>query len=423
MSRTASARMRATRGTGLLAWLACLLCLWTGTAAAQAADAEPGDSLRISLVTYGPGSLYWERFGHNTLLVRDLASGEATVYNYGLFDFAEDDFFWNFLRGRMTYHVGAWPFDEDLPGYVAEGRSAVEQPLDLTPRQRAELRDFLEWNVRPANAAYRYDYFVSNCSTRLRDALDRVLGGALREQSRGRSRGYTYRMNAVRLLAPDPWLMHVVDLGLGPFADQRLDLWQESFVPMALQRVVGEARVPDGHGGTRPLAAAPVTLAENRIEAPPDIPRDLRWPFLMAGLGIAAALWLLGRARHRRAARIGFSLAALVFSLAAGLAGAVLVLLWGFTEHRAAWRNENLLLLDPLCLALLPTWWRALRADWRPSRTARWLAGLVLAAAGFAVFSKVLPWFVQANVHWIALIVPIHLALAVTLWRQPRPAR
>ena len=142
-----------------------------------------------------------------------------------------------------------------------------------------------------------------------------------------------------------------------------------------------------------------------------------------AGLGIAAALWLLGRARHRRAARIGFSAAALAFSLAAGLAGAVLVFLWGCTEHRAAWRNENLLLLDPLCLALLPAWWRAMREDWRPSRTARWLAGLVLAAAGFAVFSKVLPWFVQANVHWIALIVPIHLVLAATLWRQPRAAR
>jgi len=418
--RPASRRGGLALRLGAWAWLALLAVLMRVPAADAA---EPGETLQISLLTYGPGELYWERFGHNALLVRDRATGEALVYNYGMFDFAEDDFFWNFVRGRMTYHVGAWPLDEDLPAYVAAGRGAVEQQLDLAPAQRAALRDFLEWNVQPAHARYDYDYFTSNCSTRIRDAIDRALGGALRDRSRGRSRGYTYRMDAVRLLAPQPWLMHVVDLGLGPFADQRLDFWQESFVPMTLASVVRDARIVDDAGATRPLVMAEDTLAENRIAAPPELPADLRWPFLAGGIGIGLALTALARARRYRAARIGFSLAALLVALAAGLGGLVLALLWGFTEHRAAWRNENLLLLDPLCLALLPTWWAAMRPAWRPGRVARMLMLLVLLAAGFAVFSKVLPWFVQQNGHWIALLVPIHVALALALWRQPAPGR
>ena len=37
--------------------------------------------------------------------------------------------------------------------------------------------------------------------------------------------------------------------------------------------------------------------------------------------------------------------------------------------------------------------------------------------AAFALFSKILPWFAQANLHWIVLLLPIHLALAFALAR------
>jgi hypothetical protein len=37
--------------------------------------------------------------------------------------------------------------------------------------------------MQPEHRVYRYDYFRDNCSTRIRDALDRVTGGALRTSS------------------------------------------------------------------------------------------------------------------------------------------------------------------------------------------------------------------------------------------------
>ena len=47
-------------------------------------------------------------------------------------------------------------------------------------------------------------------------------------------------------------------------------------------------------------------------------------------------------------------------------------------------------------------------------RLARPLAGLVLVLALLALAIKVLPWFVQNNAVWIALLLPPHVVLG---WR------
>src|SRR5262249_9957233 len=93
--------------------------------------------------------------------------------------------------------------------------------------------------------------------------------------------------------------------------------------------------------------------------------------------------------------------------------GVVLVALWTLTDHVSAWRNENLLLFNPLCLLLLPAWLAAFRKDWRPSRFAGSVSIIVAGFAGLALFLKVFPAFVQDNRMWIALLLPAQAALAV----------
>ncbi|MEO6076254.1 MAG: DUF4105 domain-containing protein [Dokdonella sp.] len=380
---------------------------WPVIAAAQLLPTA-GENLEISLVTYGPGEIYWERFGHNAIVIRDASTGRAVSYNYGMFDFEQDDFFVNFLRGRMMYQIGAFDFDQEYPNYIDEGRSVEQQVLNLAPARKRELAEFLANNAKPENASYHYDYFVSNCSTKLRDALDTVLDGAIRKQTEGRSRGYTFRLDGLRLTAPDRWLMLVIDLGLGPYADQRLDFWRESFVPMTLASVVSTIILPDG----RPLVSSKHMLAESRVTEPPVLPPDLRPWFAMLGLSIAIGLTALHATRRNSISRVIFASSATLLSLFFGLGGLVLLGLWGFTEHQSAWRNENLLLLNPLCLLMLPTWVGAFRRGWTASPRAQVLAWTILFCAAVGLFLKVLPSFVQANLHWIMLILPIHLALA-----------
>jgi hypothetical protein len=380
--------------------------------------AHSDSRLSISLLTIGPGELFFERFGHNAIVVRE-AGRPAVVYNYGIFDFAQEDFLLNFARGRMVYRVIEGPLADDLEMYRAQGRSIVEQALDIDATRARELVDFLQWNVLPENTQYRYDYFEANCSTRVRDALDRALGGALRAHGEGRSRGYTWRLDALRLMAPEPWLMLGIDLGLGPYADQRIDYWQESFVPETLARVAAGATRADAAGAQVAVVSATTQVAPGLVEEPPLLPPDLRWPFLGLGLAIGAVLVRLAR-DARSSHRLPLAGFALAFELFCGLGGLLLLFLWFGTEHRAAWRNENLLLLNPLCLALLPAWWGVARGRLRPRPVATAIAGLVALFAAFALFSKILPWFAQANLHWIVLLLPIHLALAFAL---SRPAR
>ena len=406
-----------------VALLCYLLIVPAFAQAAETAPAEPGDKLVVSLITFGPGEELWERFGHNAIEVRDDATGTARLYNYGMFDFAQENFFINFARGHMMYRIAVGDPAEEYPVYVAEGRWIVRQELNFTPAQRAKLAEFLEVNARPENAQYRYDYFRANCSTKVRDALDGALGGAIKAQLISPSRGFTYRMDADRLMRPDTALMLGIDAGLGPYSDQRLSYWDESFVPMEFMRHAREITVRDANGQTVPLVASETVLNKGHLPDPEEFPPRWTWGALVTGIVTALILLGLARARAIAAARIAFATSTSVLALVCGIGGLVLVGLWAFTEHVSAWRNENILLLNPLCLLLLPVWLGAFRRHWQPSRFARRVAALVAFCAMLAWFVKILPGFVQDNWLWIALLLPLHIALALSTTLAPARAR
>ena len=78
------------------------------------------------------------------------------------------------------------------------------------------LRAFLLWNLRPENVGYNYDYLTNNCATRVRDALNSALGGALQTAFSARPAPMTYRQQIDRLMSTQPWLMVGMDLDSVP---------------------------------------------------------------------------------------------------------------------------------------------------------------------------------------------------------------
>lgn len=405
----------------LLAGLLVLMLGWLTPALAQARDhvqdiADPAvqqqPAPRIGVITMTPGEDYWARFGHNAILVEDAASGERISYNYGYFDFEQPGFMRRFMRGQMLYQLVALPLEVDLHTYATEGRGATLQWLDLPAAQAIALADFLKWNALPENADYRYDYFTDNCSTRVRDALDRALDGALARQLRTRSHGLTYRNEALRLGAGLPWMLLGMHAGLGPFADRPLSLWDEAFVPQRLADALQSVELEDG----RPLVREQLELLPDRLRLEHAATPQLRGHFTLAGLGLALLLGILLRQQAGPAARLtGAALAAGIW-LVCGLGGLLLLALWALTAHVAAWGNENLLLLNPLCLVLLA----AVPALARGRQAAHWLtvvAHVVLAATALALFLRFLPFRIQNNADFIVLLAPVHVVLA---WRLAR---
>ena len=386
--------------------------------ATTATDTGGADIPDISLLTFGPGETYWERFGHNAILVHDRQGDFA--YNYGVFDFSEKNFFLNFARGHMSYRISADPVYLDLRFYNREGRWIVSQHLDLTPTQRVQLRDFLLWNSQPEHTRYEYDYFASNCSTRVRDALDHVLGGAIRAQLEKQPTSTTYRSEALRLISPDRWLMLAMDIALGPTADRPLNLQQQSFVPMVFKDAIRSVQIADADGRLHALVDKERQIVPGRLPEAPVAAPDLRRPCFLLGLGLAAVLLRLTRQGAGRGTRSTGALLVAGLTLLCGFGGVILALLWAATDHWAGWHNENLLLFNPLCLLLLPAIWR-LNRDREPGARSLLWAKLVAGGATLALLPHLvpaLPW--QNNLQWIALLLPAHIVIAFVFWQQNR---
>ena len=395
---------------------AVVLAQQAAPAAAGTAAATQDDSLapRIGVVTMQPGEIFFERFGHDALVVVDPRSGSATSYNFGYFDPGEADFIGRFIRGEMMYYLVALPLEEDLSQYRDAGRGANLQWLDLTPQQARSLAEQLAERARPENARYHYDYFTANCATMVRDVIDNAMQGGLQSQLAGRSRGNSYRSESVRLASPSLWMWLGFDIGLGPYADQPLSRWQEAFVPMRLADSLRQAR----NSEERPLVQAEQELLPHLLPAEPAEHARRWWPWLLSGL-IVAGLILRGAGRTRLIAAVAVPL-----WLLCGIGGLLLAYLWGWSAHQAAWANRNLLLLNPLCIALLPGVWSLLRGR----QPGRWFNGLLWLIAATATVALLIHWLSlqpQFNLQWIVLLLPIHAALAWALRprRLPLPSR
>ncbi|PKM01713.1 MAG: hypothetical protein CVV17_06700, partial [Gammaproteobacteria bacterium HGW-Gammaproteobacteria-7] len=338
--------------------LALVLALAPGGVAplrAQEVEGGGGASLQTFLVTMGPGADVYERFGHNAIWIRDTTSGLDLVYNYGTFDFDEPGFVGRFVFGRPRYWLDVGTIDGTLRLYAYRQRDVVVQELALSPAKRAELAIRLAENILPANRSYDYDYYRDNCSTRVRDILDLVLGGALRRTTAGVPGEGTLRFHTQRSVSNDPAMYLGILAAFGPSVDRPLDQWGEMFLPAKVQQRVRELRVPDGRGGEMPLVLREDTLLAVGAFAVESGRPDWSGPLFGAGVLIALAS-LTGMIRG--AGGIPGRLVAGAWLLTSGIGGGILLFLWFATDHRAATGNLNLLLLSPLALAVLPGIWR-----------------------------------------------------------------
>ncbi|HSU14596.1 DUF4105 domain-containing protein [Longimicrobium sp.] len=386
-----------------------------------AAPAQGDTALRIILLTMGPGDEVWERFGHNAIWVHDPANGADVAYNYGMFDFRQENFILNFARGRMNYWMEGFDAYLTLDHYRMLNRSVWAQELNLTAAQARQVKEILEENARPENRFYRYDYYRDNCSTRVRDVLDRVLGGALKRATATQPAGVTYRWHTRRLVgdgAANVPIYTAINTGLGPAADRPLTKWEEMFLPMKLRDEVHALRVPDAQGRMVPLVAREQTIFAATRPPEPSGPPHWLLGYLLAGLAIGGLIaFLATRAPRSTAARLAFSAVSGTWLLVAGIGGLVLLGLWVATDHAIAYRNLNLFQLSPFALPLavfVPALAQGKR--WAP----RWAVRLSLVVAAMSVLGlllKVLPPFRQVNGEVIALALPINLAVAWAAWR------
>lgn len=376
--------------------------------------------ITVYLLTFDPGEALWERFGHNALWIRDSVAGTDWAYDYGRFSFGRTlaqrlAFFGRFAHGEPLYSMGDGDVRAYLAAYQEAGRSIWSQELDLPQAARRELKDFLLWNIQEQNKYYPYNYYLDNCSTRLRDAIDRAVGGQLKTWAEGVQTPWSYRDHTKRTTENDAVSRTALMLGLGRPVDRPLTAWQEMFLPISLRPYLNQLTVKDPDGRVHPLVKAERHLVESSRFAVAPVPSN--WVMGYLGVGLIAGLVVLGLGGLARSVggwRRLFMAVVVFWSLAAGLAGAVLLGLWAFTAHRVSYWNENLLQLNVLSLALAVVAARTHRTG-RAGLERAWRLALVVGAIGLVgLGAKVLPGS-QANLDMIVLLLPVHLAVAAGL--------
>jgi hypothetical protein len=406
---------------------ACIAAAGPGARAEPAPPPAPSP-LRISVLTFGPGDHPFFKFGHDAIWVHDPSEGSDRVYNFGTFSFSPRVIV-DFLHGRMTYWLSVSSLATTMASYQAENRSIRVQELRLDPEIARVLRERLDVNAQPQNRAYKYDYFLDNCSTRVRDAIDWATGGRLHGMGRTPAR-LTLRDQALRMTASYVPLYLAIDLVLGPMVDRPIDRWGEMFIPEELAGALAEVRVPADGGAAGPVGLVSrdaVVFQAHRPEPPHDPPR-WRGRFFGAGLAVGALFWLLAwcataPALHRAgriSARALLGLLLSVWGTLTGFVGTFLIYAWVATDHVVAHRNQNLLLCPPWAFLLLIGGVAiAFGARWAV-RASRVLALAALAAAAAALLLKLGFAQHQDNARWIAFFVPAWLGLAAALGRLPR---
>jgi hypothetical protein len=339
----------AERAVALLA----LLAVAGGVRSAHAGDpgggpddreGEPpaaGDAPIVELYTMGQGDDIFEKFGHAAMCIRYPRQPRRTrCYNYGSTDFdSVVPLFWGFLRGRSVFWVSVSSRAHMLEYYRESDRSIWRQVIDLPADQAAALAGALARDSREENRYYDYHHYKDNCSTRLRDHLDRVTGGLLSAAAREPSRHGTYRDISRRGFAADTPILLVSDLILGRAADRRPDNYEAMFLPDVLRTEV-EARF-----GARPELV--YTRRGPPFESDPGL--GGRWVWLLFAALLAAPIGLTRAVWRGRGERAAIAAAAIPLSLI-GLLLWTLAIASPLSEVR--W-NEVLLVFMPWDLVLV----------------------------------------------------------------------
>jgi len=394
------------RGSAISCLLLFAVCLMASAGCHEARAAESTNHTEVWLVTYGPGEIYWQRFGHNGIWIRDHGLGLDHVFNFGFFDFEQKGFLKHFLQGRLLYFSAAQPAQREFAQYIDEDRSIRAQRLDLTAQQALGLAEFLVNEVQPQNRDYLYHYYRNNCSTRVRDALDQALGGSIRAAFEPRAAQQNLRDHTRRLTIPEYWLYLGLELALGSPIDRPISQWDEFFIPANLAE--GMVQMDEwGASGGKPLVVEDVMLYQSGLDGPP-LRAGAWWPrFLLPAFAVLAMTVLLCRLiswlKPVRLAR-----AWLLISACLGLA---IIYLWFFTDHDVARNNLNIALFNPVWLLC-----------WAGRRFYTVTAGLLIGLGAVALLMTQFPPH-QYTADVLAAFLPLNLAAAGVLLHSVRKSQ
>ncbi|MFV0248921.1 MAG: DUF4105 domain-containing protein [Tenacibaculum sp.] len=291
---------------------------------------------KISIITYGPGDKLYEKFGHTAIRIKDPMYRLDLVYNYGVFDSSEANFYTNFIKGNMTYRLVRYPFAASLRLYKNDKRWVKEQQLNLNSKQKNTFFYYLENNAIPKNASYFYDPFFNNCSSKPRDIIKKNLGDLVSFKSSFITKKQSIRQLMNKEIGINTWGSLGINLALGNILDKTASAYQYMFLPdyvfaaLAVSKIKKNTEEENLVFRTNTLLDYP----EKRVKS------DTVNPLLVFLVILVFGLYLTFKDNKRKTRTLWFDSFLLSTT---GLFGIFIIFLWFFTNHLTASNNFNFL--------------------------------------------------------------------------------
>lgn len=323
----------------------------------QIAASQENPGAEIYLLTCGPGTEIYSVYGHSALRIVIPEKKSDLVYNWGVFDFDTPNFAWKFAKGRLNYSLGVNSYKSFLSEYFMDQRWMVSQKFNLDTADIEKLFVLLAENLKPENIKYRYDFFYDDCSTRIRDLMEKVFGdNLLYPPEKPEKELQTFRSLTGEYEEVYPWTRMGIDLLLGAPADKKASFRDRMFLPIDLKNGLSELLLRR-NGKMIPLLKNPEVVVDFKQHVPGE--RLFTSPMFIFSLVLIALIILTGLIREKKWNNV---LDISLFSLFSVLA--ILMIFFNFfTNHQQLRPNLNIIWLNPFILACLAS--LILKKDWK----------------------------------------------------------
>jgi len=352
---------------------ASLLLIYRPALVSQEAPAA-----ELYLLTCGPGTETYSIYGHSALRVVIPGKNSDTVYNWGVFDFSTSNFTWKFAKGRLKYSLGVSSYDRFLKEYFSEERWVVSQKLNIEKDEIQKIFDLISENLKPENVSYKYDFFYDNCSTRIRDLIEKALGDKMLYPPEKPTRELlTFRELIGKYEKGYPWLQFGTDMLIGSPADKKALFRNTMFLPLELKDGLSESLVRR-EGKMIPLLADPVLVVD--FPTPEAKEKLLISPLFILSLLLIIMIIITASLRTRK---LNEAIDIILFS-AFSILALLLIFFNFFADHVETKWNLNIIWLSPflfLCLVSL-----ILKKDW-----SLWFRVVFILTSAFLALIVILP--------------------------------
>jgi len=315
------------------------------------------DSSVISLITCSPGEEVYSKFGHTAIRINDSKKGVDVVFNYGIFSFETENFYYKFIKGETDYQLGIYDTRYFLPEYAQRNSMVWEQILNLTVNEKKDLINILLKNYEPENRTYRYNFIFDNCASRPRDKILSAIHGYVKFKPSSDPKSLRQWVGVY--VGTDTWLKFGIDIVFGMDADREATVSESMFLPEVLMSEFQTAQINSPNGQIKELVSAKKILVNKNIVNS----QKSSWLFkptticiLLLVLGIALTIWdITERKKH-------FKLFDTILLTITGLGGLIAFYLMFFSMHPLVKSNLNLLWLNPFNLVVaLMIWIKPMR--------------------------------------------------------------